>query len=130
MVDAICIHRPCERDEYDFREGCRILEIWNREDDPGVSIARARVAPGVSTRLHRLSGVVERYLILSGTGDIARPGEAARTVIPGDLVFIPSGQPQRITNTGETDLVFLAICTPRFEPHVYKDLEDVQLPPR
>ncbi|HMS81746.1 MAG TPA: hypothetical protein PKC20_19920 [Burkholderiaceae bacterium] len=31
---------------------------------------------------------------------------------------------QRIANTGETDLLFLAICTPRFEPGCYESLED------
>jgi mannose-6-phosphate isomerase-like protein (cupin superfamily) len=28
---------------------------------------------------------------------------------------------QRVTNTGEEDLVFLAICTPRFRPENYRE---------
>jgi oxalate decarboxylase/phosphoglucose isomerase-like protein (cupin superfamily) len=33
--------------------------------------------------------------------------------------------PQRITNTGAEDLVFLAICSPRFSQDVYEDIDDV-----
>ena len=64
------IHRPDEADEFPIAERCRILETWNRPDDPALSVARARVAPGVTTRLHRLTGICERYLILSGQGRV------------------------------------------------------------
>ena len=33
---------PSEEDEYFFEEGCYILELANRADDPAVSVARAR----------------------------------------------------------------------------------------
>ena len=39
----------------------------------------------------------------------------------GDVVLIPAMSKQRITNTGMNDLVFLAICTPRFEHGDYED---------
>jgi 23S rRNA-/tRNA-specific pseudouridylate synthase len=42
----------------------------------------------------------------------------------GDVVRIPPMCRQRITNVGTTDLVFLAICTPRFMPQAYEDIED------
>jgi len=42
---------------------------------------------------------------------------------PGDVVVIPPLCRQRITNTGNRDLIFLAICTPRFSEAVYEDLE-------
>jgi oxalate decarboxylase/phosphoglucose isomerase-like protein (cupin superfamily) len=32
---------------------------------------------------------------------------------------------QRITNIGKDDLVFLAICTPRFSQDAYEDIDDV-----
>jgi len=38
-------------------------------------------------------------------------------------VIIPADVTQRITNTGKTDLVFLSICTPRFEKECYKTME-------
>ena len=62
------VHRPSPGSEYLTPEGCWILESWNTAVDPDVSMARARVAPGVTTQLHRLHGVAERYLIASGTG--------------------------------------------------------------
>ncbi|MGO1001331.1 hypothetical protein [Lysobacter sp. CA196] len=38
-------------------------------------------------------------------------------------MVIPPGVPQRIANLGDGDLLFLAICTPRFEPGNYEDLD-------
>ncbi|KXX64082.1 cupin domain-containing protein [Marichromatium gracile] len=122
-MSTIEIHRPDPGAEYFFEEGCFILETWNRADDPEVSIARARVAPGTATRLHRLAATTERYLILHGSGRIALDDGTDRDVGPGDLVRIPAGAPQRIANTGTDDLVFLAICTPRFRPEVYQDID-------
>lgn len=110
--------------EYYFEERCHITEWWNSADDGAASIARARVEPGVTTRQHRLHGVTERYVMLEGTGCVAIAGRAPETVGPGDVVVIPADASQRITNTGATDLVFLAICTPRFRPEIYEDLED------
>ena len=42
----------------------------------------------------------------------------------GDVVRIPPSCPQRIRNTGREDLVFLAVCTPRFLNPAYEDLND------
>jgi mannose-6-phosphate isomerase-like protein (cupin superfamily) len=108
--------------EYFFEEGCHIIELSNRAEDPVVSIARVRVEPGVTTRLHRLHGVVERYVILHGEA-LMEVGELpGRSLGQGDVVYIPSLCPQRITNVGKGELVFLAICTPRFTRDCYQDL--------
>ncbi|MBK1716839.1 cupin domain-containing protein [Thiocystis violacea] len=111
-----------------MEEGCFILESWNRAEDPEVSIARARVRPGVTTRRHRLDGIVERYLILDGLGTVEIEGMTPRRVGAGDLVHIPAGLGQRIRNDGERDLVFLAICTPRFRPPAYEDIDPASGP--
>jgi mannose-6-phosphate isomerase-like protein (cupin superfamily) len=50
-------------------------------------------------------------------------GQPAVRVGPLDIVTIAPGAPQRITNSGAQDLVFLCICTPRFELRNYLDLE-------
>ncbi|HSQ06871.1 MAG TPA: cupin domain-containing protein [Chromatiaceae bacterium] len=118
-----CIHHPDPGQEYPIAELCRILEVWNRPEDPALSVAQARVAPGVTTRLHRLTGTIERYLILAGRGRVEIGDLAPEVVGPGDLVHIPAGCPQRITNSGDTDLIFLALCTPRFTQAVYEDLD-------
>jgi len=109
--------------EYFFAEGCFLTEGWNSTADPAVSVARARVEPGVTTRWHRLWGVTERYLILEGRGRVEVGELPAEDVGPGAVVLIPPGTRQRLTNTGEGDLIFLAVCTPRFTRTVYQDLE-------
>ncbi len=103
-------------------ENCHILELANIPGDPDCSIARARVEPGATTRWHRLAGTAERYVILEGRGRAEIGDLPPREVGPGDVVLIPPGVRQRIANAAETDLVFLAICTPRFTPAAYEDL--------
>jgi len=115
--------KPDVTDETLTGEGCYILELANSPDDPAVSIARARVSPGVTTRRHRLDGVAERYVILEGRGRVEVGGLPVRDVVPGAVVLIPPGCPQCITNTGADDLVFLAVCSPRFTPGVYRDVD-------
>ena len=109
--------------EYDTAELCHINELLNTDADPQVSIARARVAPGVTTRWHRLRDIAERYVITEGRGRVEVGDLSAKDVGVGDVVLIPPACPQRITNIGSADLVFLAICTPRFVPHAYEDIE-------
>jgi len=112
-----------EAKEYYFEEGCFILELSNSPADPDVSIARARVKAGVTTKLHRLKGVVERYVILSGIASVEIARQQPQQLSAGDVVIIPSLCPQRITNIGTEDLVFLAICTPRFTENVYENID-------
>ena len=117
------IIKTSESDEYYFEEGCFILELSNTAQDPQLSIARARVKAGMSTRLHRLTGLVERYVILSGQGSVEVADLPTQAVYAGNVVVIPPHCPQKITNIGEEDLVFLALCTPRFEKQYYEDIE-------
>ncbi len=124
---AIRLHAAAE--EFYTAEGCHIRELSNTADDPEVSIAEARVEPGGITRWHRLNGVTERYVILAGTGIVEIGGLDPTTVGPGDVVLIPAGCPQRIANTGATDLRFLVICNPRFLPGCYEDIDAEPLPP-
>jgi mannose-6-phosphate isomerase-like protein (cupin superfamily) len=120
---APSIRRAEASAEYDTVERCAILELSNDPGDPQVSIARARVAPGVTTAWHRLVGTTERYVVLSGRGRVEL-GDASPTELgPGDVAVIPAMCRQRITNVGDTDLVFLAICSPRFVPGCYESLE-------
>ena len=116
------------RDEFYTSERCYITELSNTPDDPGASIARARVEPGVTTRWHRLKGTFERYLILNGKGLIEVGKDLPKEVSTGDIVLIHPMERQRITNTGSDDLVFLAICTPRFSIDAYEDIDDSPVP--
>ena len=105
-------------------ENCYITELSNTSDDPEVSIARARVLPGVTTNWHRLKETSERYCIISGRGLVEVGEIPPQEVNSGDIVIIPPMCRQRITNIGSEDLIFLAICSPRFTHCNYEDIED------
>jgi mannose-6-phosphate isomerase-like protein (cupin superfamily) len=111
--------------EFYTPELCYINELSNSEDDPGISIALARVQPGVTTRWHRLYGITERYIILEGDGLVEVGDLASQEVRHGDVVLIPSECRQRITNIGSKGLVFLAICTPRYRQDAYEDIQNL-----
>jgi mannose-6-phosphate isomerase-like protein (cupin superfamily) len=114
--------------EFYTREGCFINELSNSDADPEASIARVRVPPQAATRWHRVLGTTERYVLLSGAGKVEVGNLPPQIVVPGDTVIIPPGCRQRIANPGDEDLVFLAICTPRFRPEAYEDIDPSELP--
>lgn len=106
--------------EYLTPEHCYIAENFSDKD---VSIARATVKPGVTTLAHHLLGVQEIYLITSGHGKVTVGNLEPTEVRVGDVVIIPAETSQKVTNTGETDLVFYCICTPRFTEACYVNEE-------
>lgn len=118
------IHQADPPGEYWFAEGCFILEWLNHPAESAVSVARARVLPGSITRWHRLHGITERYVIQSGQGVVQVQGLAPTRVGPGAVVIIAPGAAQRIHNEGTDDLVFLAVCTPRFAADCYESIDD------
>ncbi len=109
--------RASTREEFfSSDEVCYITEAWNSPDDEMLSIAVARVEAGVTTTRHALDGVSERYVVIEGVGRV-EVGDVPPTVVgPGDVVVIPPGTPQRITNDGPGELRFYCLCTPRFQP--------------
>jgi mannose-6-phosphate isomerase-like protein (cupin superfamily) len=109
--------------EYYTDERCFINELSNIPADDAVSIAQARVLVDEVTRWHKLLGITERYVILAGQGRVEVGQLPPCDVGPGAVVLIPPDCPQRIRNTGAADLVFLAICSPRFRPQCYVDLD-------
>ena len=78
-----------------------------------------------TTCWHRLKGIDERYYILKGAGLVEVGDLPPQEVEVGDVVIIPALCHQRIKNIGQDDLVFLAICSPRFIDDAYEDLERV-----
>lgn len=113
------VRAAADAHEFFTEEQCHIRELSNSAADPQLSIAQARVEPGVITRWHYLEGISERYCITAGSGEVEIGDQPPQAVGPGDVVLIPPGCRQRIRNTGGTDLLFLAICTPRFRPQAY-----------
>jgi len=105
--------------QYWFDEGCFINDLSNSVDDESLSIALATVPAGTTTAWHWLEGITERYVIQQGEG-IVEIGDAPPQLLRAhDVVIIPPGSRQRIANTGNEPLVFLALCTPRFKAEAY-----------
>ena len=109
--------------EFETDERCHIAEVANDPGDELVSIARARVEPGVTTAWHKLDNISERYIIVSGQGLVEIGDLEPIEVLQGDVVRIPPDMRQRITNTGHGDLVFYAVCAPPFRQDNYVGLE-------
>ena len=103
-------------------ERCYITELCNTDCAPEGSLAIARVEPGVTTQLHSLKGLTETYIVIEGRGLMEVDGDQF-DISRGDQVVIPSGKSQRVTAQGDSDLRFYCLCTPRFLPDCYVNLE-------
>lgn len=77
------------------------------------SLAHATVKPGDVTYKHRLRST-EIYYILEGKGEM-HIDEEVEKVSAGQAVYIPPNSVQRIKNTGDNDLIFLAIVDPAWK---------------
>ncbi len=99
-------------------ERCFVGENYGSSDGK-VSIAIARVKPGITTVAHHLEGIEEIYIITQGKGVMEVNGMEPADVTVGDVVVVPDGVSQRIKNVGSDDLVFYCVCTPRFVAERY-----------
>jgi mannose-6-phosphate isomerase-like protein (cupin superfamily) len=106
--------------EYLTPERCFIAENFSDKD---VSIARATVKPGITTKAHHLKKIQEIYIITAGEGKVTFSSLEPTNVTVVDVIVIPAGISQKITNIGQTDLVFYCVCTPRFTEECYFDDE-------
>lgn len=125
--ETVC--RPMIEDEFLSSEGVHILESWNVSEDPQLSIARARLGPGQASQPHRLRHTAERYVIVSGTGELQIGSLPPTLAHAGDVVYIPPGVRQSIVNTGAVDLVFYCLCSPRFDAADYEALPGTSTEP-
>jgi mannose-6-phosphate isomerase-like protein (cupin superfamily)/transcriptional antiterminator Rof (Rho-off) len=112
-----------EEAEFLTQEKCSINELLNDVSDKSCSVARASVAPGICTQLHALKNTIERYIILEGEAEVEINHTKPVKVSYLDSITIPEGAAQRIRNIGEGELIFLCICTPRFEQINYQNLD-------
>jgi len=122
MKDVV-FKRTAEEPEVYTDERCHITELLNGPEDRTQSIAQARVEPGITTSRHQLKATSEIYYILQGQGTIKLGDDYKKDLKTSDMVYIPADKTQQITNTGKTDLIFLCICNPAFEPGCYIDVE-------
>lgn len=83
------------------------------------SLAEARVAPGMETRLHRHVQTEEIYHITAGEGIMTLADEQF-PVQQGDTICIAPGTAHKIVNNGQETLVILCSCAP---PYADEDTE-------
>ena len=88
------------------------------------SLAYVVLPPGKASLLHTHPVAEESYYLLRGTGRFIL-GDEERILLPGEAVVIPPTKPHQIFNSGDTDLEFLAVCVPAWEPtnSVYPETE-------
>ena len=84
------------------------------------SLAHASVKPGQSSLPHRLK-TSEVYYILEGEGVMHVDDESAE-VRSGQAVYVPPNSNQHVSNTGDSDLKFLCIVDPAWQPQDEKVL--------
>ena len=86
------------------------------------SVALITLAVGKACLKHYHPQAEESYILLSGTA-LVTIGEESAELHEGDCVVIPSPQVHQITNIGENELRFLAVCVPPWTPDnsVYVD---------
>ena len=72
--------------------------------------AEVTLEPGCSLGYHEHHGESETYYILAGQGEYNDNG-AYRSVSAGDITYTSSGKGHGLSNTGNTDLVFMALIT-------------------
>lgn len=70
--------------------------------------AEVTLAPGCSIGEHPHHGETETYYILKGSGNYSDNGEV-RPVKAGDITFCNDGSTHGLENTGDEDLVFMAL---------------------
>ncbi len=77
------------------------------------SLAEATVEPGKTTELHRHHQTEEIYHVTGGCGRM-QLGQQIIELGIGDSVVIAPGTAHRISNIGQTPLIFLCACSPAY----------------
>jgi mannose-6-phosphate isomerase-like protein (cupin superfamily) len=99
--------------EFIAGDATRLRELLHPDKQPlaiRYSLAHAIVLPGQTSKPHALQ-TAEVYYILSGMGEM-HIDEEAKTVQPGDAIYIPPTACQFIRNLGTEPLVFICIVDP------------------
>jgi mannose-6-phosphate isomerase-like protein (cupin superfamily) len=76
--------------------------------------------PGAEQQMHAHEGEEQVYVIVRGSGTMKAGGEE-REVRSGSLVFIPSGTPHAIRNTGDKTLTFVSAASPPLDVDSFSD---------
>jgi len=91
----------------------RAFRLFETDNSRMQAFCHAYLQPGKATVPHHLKHQSEVYYVLSGEGLMHIDDEAGSLSV-GQAVYIPPRATQWIENTGEGELVFLAICSPQW----------------
>jgi mannose-6-phosphate isomerase-like protein (cupin superfamily) len=75
-------------------------------------LACATLEKGKTIESH-IDPMEEIYFIMIGEGEMT-VGEETRHVVPGDVVWIPAGDPHALTNSGDGELFILVVASPNW----------------
>jgi len=97
------------------KDGSVIRESTHPNMTPSLrqSVAEATVPTGGETLLHRHLTRDEICYILKGDGRMSLAGEEFG-ITEGDTLYVPSGSPHRIRNTGSIPLRIFCFCRPAY----------------
>jgi mannose-6-phosphate isomerase-like protein (cupin superfamily) len=79
------------------------------------SLAYDVIPPGCSSKLHYHPQDEETYYILKGSGNIVI-NKKEHQIKLGDAIFIQPTESHQIFTTGNTDLEFIVVCAPAWQP--------------
>ena len=88
-----------------------LMEALLNEEERGQYcriFSQVTIEPGCELGYHEHHGESETYYILQGQGEYNDNG-TYRPVKPGDITFTPDNHGHGLANTGNTDLVFMAL---------------------
>ena len=88
-----------------------LMEALLNEEERGEHcriFSQVTIEPGCELGYHEHHGESETYYILAGQGEYNDNG-AYRPVSAGDITYTSSGKGHGLSNTGNTDLVFMAL---------------------
>jgi mannose-6-phosphate isomerase-like protein (cupin superfamily) len=111
------IKRLKDCDEFMAGDGSMLRELLHPDKANlkiRYSIAHAKVAVGQTTKPHKLKSS-EVYYLIEGQG-LMHIDEETSEVSAGCVVYIPPGSMQYIENSGNSDLTFLCIVDPAWQP--------------
>jgi mannose-6-phosphate isomerase-like protein (cupin superfamily) len=119
IVGLMLVRKLTEAASFIAGDGSMLREILHPDKHPaniGYSLAWALVKTKNSTHPHTLKHN-EVYYIIKGRGKMHINNEVSE-ITATDTVFIPPGAIQYIENTGQTDLEFLCIVDPAWQPEI------------
>jgi mannose-6-phosphate isomerase-like protein (cupin superfamily) len=96
-------------EHYSWGENC---DGWHLLKTDSLSVIQEKMPPGTAEQLHFHTHAQQLFYILSGTATF-EVEEQVTVVKAHESIHVPKGTKHFISNTGDTDLVFLVISEPR-----------------